>query len=145
MNQLDFLDTLFIAWAFFYILVLIFHFALRKRFYQSYTLKFGWIVYALGIPAAVISLFLMLNGKSWYLWLGGFLCLLYSAFGYWVDYVKKIPWRKPLVTGILVPYITLYLATLMFYWWPLYRLSMPLWIVYTVLYIIAMVVNIRSH
>ena len=145
MNQLDFLDTLFIAWAFFYILVLIVHFALRKRFYQSYTLKFGWVVYALGIPAAVISLLLLLNGKSWYFWLGGFLCLLFSAFGYWVDYVRKIAWRKPVVTGILLPYVTLYLATLMFYWWPLYRLYMPFWIVYTVLYIIAMVLNIRSH
>ena len=91
------------------------------------------------------SLLLLLNGKSWYFWLGGFLCLLYSAFGYWVDYVRKIAWRKPVVTGILIPYVTLYLATLMFYWWPLYRLSMPLWIVYTGLYIIAMVLNIRSH
>ena len=145
MLGLDSLDTLFIAWAYFYILVLIVHFALRKRFYQSYTLKFGWVVYALGIPAAVISLFLLLNGKSWYFWLGGFLCLLFSCFGYWIDYVRKIPWRKPVVIGILIPYVTLYLATLMFYWWPLYRLYLPLWIVYTILYIIAMVVNIRSH
>jgi len=145
MLGLDFLDTLFIAWAFFYILVLITHFALRKRLFQSYTLKYGWIVYALGITAAVISLLLLLNGKSWYFWLGGFLCLLYSAFGYWVDYVRKIEWRKPVVTGILIPYVTLYLATLMFYWWPLYRLYLPFWIIYTVLYIIAMVLNIRSH
>jgi len=145
MLGLDSLDTLFIAWAFFYILVLIAHFALRKRLFQSYTLKYGWIVYALGIPAAVISLILLLNGKSWSYWLGGFLCLLFSCFGYWIDYVMKIPWRKPLQPGIMVPYVTLYLATLMFYWWPLHPLSMPLWIVYTILYIIAMVLNIRSH
>ncbi len=145
MFGLDSLDTLFVVWAFFYILVLIAHFALRKRFFQSYTMKYGWIVYALGIPAAVISLLQLLGGKSWSFWLGGFLCLLFSAFGYWIDYVKQVPWRKPVMPGILVPYVILYLGTLMFYWWPLYPLNLPLWVVYTALYIIAMVFNIRSH
>jgi len=56
------------------------HFALRKPFFESYTLKFGWIVYALCIPAVIISLILLLNGKSWAFWLGGFLFIFYAAF-----------------------------------------------------------------
>jgi uncharacterized membrane protein YphA (DoxX/SURF4 family) len=56
------------------------HFALRKRFFESYTLKFGWIVYALSIPAVVVSIVLLLGGKTWSFWLGGFLFLVYVAY-----------------------------------------------------------------
>jgi hypothetical protein len=86
-NDLDKLDRLFVVWAFLFQLVLIVHYVLRRPFFESYTLKFGWIVYALCIPAAVISVILLLGGKRWSFWLGGFLFLLYAAFGYWVDYV----------------------------------------------------------
>ena len=112
---------------------------------DSYTLKFGWIVYALCIPAAVISVILLLGGKSWSFWLGGFLFLLYAAFGYWVDYVVKVPWRNPLRVSIMLPYVFLYLATVMFYWWPLWPLSRPLWFAYAILYVIATILNITSH
>jgi hypothetical protein len=142
---LDALDTLFVVWEFFYLVVLIVHFAVRKRFYESYTVKFSWIVYALSIPAFVISLILLFGGRSWSFWLGGFLCLLFSAFGYYIDYVKKIPWRKPLNPRIMFPYVTLYLATLMFYWWPLGLLNKPLWYVYAGLFLIATLLNITSH
>ena len=75
MSDLDNLDILFVTWAFFFQIVLIIHFALRKRFFESYTLKIGWIVYALSIPAVVISIVLLLGGKTWSFWLGGFLFL----------------------------------------------------------------------
>ena len=145
MQKLDRLDTLFVVWAFTFQIVLIVHFALRKRFFESYTLKYGWLVYALCVPAAVISIVLLLRGKSWSFWLGGFLFVLYAAFGYYVEYVKGIPWRNPLRASIAIPYVFLYLATVMFYWWPLYPLSRPLWVAYTVLYVIATVLNITSH
>ena len=145
MKRLDHLDKLFIVWVFFYQTILIIHFALRKRYFESYTKKFGWIVYALGIPAALISLFLLLGGKDWTLWLGGFLCLAYSAYGTTVDYVKQIAWRKPLVKHVMIPYVTLYLSTIMFYWWPLYPFSQMLWIVFSVMYVISTILNLRSH
>ena len=138
-------DTLFIIWAFFFQIVLIVHFAIRKPLFESYTLKYGWLVYALAIPAVIISLILLQAGKPWYFWIGGFLFVLFAAYGYWVDYIKQIPWRSPLRLEILFPYITLYLATVMFYWWPLARLDRRLWAVYTILFVIATVLNIRSH
>jgi hypothetical protein len=143
--KMDNLDRLFIAWAFLFQTILIIHFALRKPFFESYTVKYGWIVYALCIPAAVISVILLLGGKSWFFWLGGFLFVLFAAFGYWVDYVAQIPFRNPLQLSVLFPYIFLYLATVMFYWWPLWPLSRPLWFVYTILYVIATILNIKSH
>lgn len=145
MSDLDNLDRLFVAWAFFFQIVLIVHFALRKRFFESYTMKYGWLVYALCVPAVVISFILLLRGKSWSFWLGGFIFLLFAAFGYWVDYVRQMPWRNPLNLSVLFPYVFLYLGTVMFYWWPLGLLSRPLWIAYTVLFVISMILNITSH
>jgi hypothetical protein len=145
MAKLDNLDKLFVVWAFLFQIALIVHFALRKPFFESYTLRYGWIVYALCIPGLIISIILLRGGKSWAFWSAGFVFLLYAVFGYWVDYIAKIEFRNPLNLPVLVPYLFLYLATVMFYWWPLMRLSRPLWGAYTVLYIIAMVLNIRSH
>ena len=145
MSKLDTLDKLFVVWAFLFQVVLIVHFALRKRFFESYTTKIGWIVYALCIPAVVISIILLRGGKSWSFWLGGFLFPLYAAFGYWVDYVVKIQWRNPLRLSIMVPYVLLYLATVMFYWWPLGILGRPLWFAFAVLFVVGTFLNITSH
>jgi hypothetical protein len=145
MSDLDNWDKLFIVWAFLFQVVLIVHFALRKRFFESYTIKVGWIVYALCIPAVAISVMLLLRGKSWSFWLGGFLFLPYAAFGYWVDYVAKIQWRNPLRLSIATPYVFLYLATVMFYWWPLGLLGRPLWFAYGMLFVIGTILNITSH
>lgn len=145
MPDLDNMDRLFIVWAFFFQIVLIVHYAIRKPFFESYTLKYGWLVYALCIPAVVISLILLRGGKSWSFWLGGFLFLLFAAFGYWVDYVMKIQWRNPLRISIMVPYVLLYLSTVMFYWWPLGNLSRPLWFASAILFVIGTILNITSH
>ena len=145
MEKLDILDKLFIGWAFLLQIVLIIHFAIRKPLFESYTAKYGWLVYALCIPAVMISIILMHGGKDWTFWLGGFLFLVYAVFGYWVDYVAQIQFRSPILPSVMVPYVVLYLATVMFYWWPLWPLSRLLWGTYTVLYIIATILNIRSH
>ncbi len=144
-QPVDNLDKLFVIWAFLFQVVLIVHFAVRKRLFESYTQKFGWIVYALCIPAVVISLMLLRGGKSWSFWLGGFLFVAFAAFGYWVDYVAQIQFRNPLQVSVLIPYVVLYLVTVMFYWWPVGMLSRPLWFAYAVLFVIATVLNIRSH
>jgi hypothetical protein len=145
MSKLDNWDKLFVVWAFFVQIVLIVHFALRKRFFESYTMRFGWLVYALAIPAVVISVVLLAQGKSWSFWLGGFLFLIYAAFGYWIDYVRGIQWRNPLRVAVMIPYVLLYLSMVMFYWWPLGLLSRPLWIVYTGLFILSTILNVTSH
>jgi hypothetical protein len=145
MSHLDKMERLFVIWAFSLQVLLIAHFAVRKRFFESYTLKYGWGVYALALPAVVVSLMLLLNGKSWSFWLGGFLFLLFAAFGYWVDYVAKIPFRNPFRPSVALPYVFLYLGSIMFYWWPVGMLSRPLWVVYSVLFVIGTILNITSH
>lgn len=145
MTKLDNLDKLFVVWAFLIQTLLIIHFAIRKPLMESYLEKYGWIIYTLCIPAVVISIILMRGGKSWTFWLGGFLFLVFAVFGYWVDYVAKIPFRNPIQLSAAIPYVFLYLATVMFYWWPLGFLSRPLWFIYAILFVVATILNITSH
>jgi hypothetical protein len=45
----------------------------------------------------------------------------------------------------MFPYVTLYLGTIMFYWWPLALLYRPLWFVFGALFVIGTILNITSH
>lgn len=144
MPDLGNLEMLFVLTAFLFQAVLIAHFALRKwRFHLA--MRYGWLVYVLSLPAAVVSLRLLLDGKPWSLWSGGFLYLFWAIFGYTVEYVRKIQWRNPPRWSILGPYVALYLATVMFYWWPLALVYRPLWYVHALLFVASTLLNITSH
>jgi len=144
MFGVDILETLFVISAFLFQVILIIHFALRKwRF--ALAMRYGWIVYLLGIPAAALSLFILLAGKSWYLWLSGFIYLVWAIYGYSVEYVRGIQWRSPVNWSVLGPYLILYLATVMFYWWPLALIYKPLWYIYAVLFVTSTILNVTSH
>ena len=144
MPGLDALEVLFVASALLFQIVLVIHFALRKWSF-SLVLRYGWIVYALSVPAAVVSVLLLLGGKAWSLWLGGFVYLVWAAYGYWVEYVRRVRWRNPIRWSILAPYVLLYLATVMVYWWPVGLVSRPLWYVCAVLFLISTTLNLTSH
>jgi hypothetical protein len=145
MSGLDNLEILFVVTAFLFQSVLIIHFALRKWFFDTYIMKYGWILYALSVPAVVVSMFLLLGGETWALWLGGFVYLIWAVLGYIVEYARGIQWRNPIRWPIFGPYVFLYLATVMFYWWPLALVSKPLWYMYAVLFIASTVLNVTSH
>lgn len=144
MFGLDNLETLFMVSAFLFQIVLTIHFALRKwRF--DLAMRYGPIVYTLSVPAVAVSILLLLGGETWSLWLSGFIYLVWAIYGYTVEYVKKIEWRNPICWPIFGPYVFLYLATVMFYWWPLGLVSKPLWYVYAVLFIVSTTLNVTSH
>jgi len=145
MFGLQSLEVLFVVWAFLFQAVLIVHFSLRKWAFDRYTLKFGWLVYAMSIPAVVVSLILLMGGMSWSLWMGGFIYLVWAVYGYVIEYGKRIQWRNPIRWPIFGPYVFLYLATIMFYWWPLADIQRPLWFIYGALFAISTILNITSH
>ena len=144
MDGIDNLETLFVVNAFIFQIILIIHFAFRKWRFEL-ALRYGLLVYALGIPAAAISTLILLGGKSWFLWIGGFLYLIWGGYGYWIEYVRKIEWRNPIHWPIFGPYIFLYLSTAMFYWWPLALIYKPLWYFYAILFITSTILNLTSH
>jgi len=144
MAGLDGLDILFVTTAFLFQVALIIHFALRRwRF--TFAIRWGWVIYALSLPAALVSGVLLAGGKSWSYWLSGFLALAWAAYGTYVDYVQKIQWRSPIRPSIAIPYVFLYLTPIMFYWFPLALLWKPLWYIYAVLFVISTVLNVTSH
>jgi hypothetical protein len=138
------LEILFVSWAFLFQLILIIHFSVRKWHFDL-AMRYGRIVYALSIPAGLISIIFLLNGQSWYFWLGGLIYLVWAAYGYWVEYFRQIEWRSSVRWSILGPYVTLYLATVMFYWWPLALIYKPLWYAYAILFIASTILNVTSH
>lgn len=144
MFGLNSMETVFVVTAFLFQIVLIVHFALRKRRFQT-AIRYGPLVYALGAPALLVSLILMLNGAAWFFWISGLLYAAWGLFGYIVEYRRKIEWRSPARWGIFVPYILLYLSTIMFYWFPLARIARPLWFAYGVLFLISTALNVTSH
>jgi hypothetical protein len=144
MLDLDNLEILYVVWGFMFHVDLIIFFALRKWAFPI-AIKYGWLVYASGLAAPVVSLVLLLDGKPWYLWLGGFLHLVWAMYGYVVEYILKVPWRTPMNWSIGGPYVILYLATIMFYWWPLGTLSRPLWYAYAALFVVSTFLNVTSH
>jgi hypothetical protein len=139
------LQLLFMVCGFALQVVLIIHFCLRKWLFDVYIMKYGWVVYALSIPAAGVSVALLLAGATWWLWLGGFLYLVWAIYGYLVEYAARIEWRSPIRWSLFGPYVFLYLATIMFYWWPLALIRKPLWYAYAVLFVISTILNVTSH
>jgi len=145
MTKIDNSETIFVICSFIFQIILIMHFLLRKWFFDTYILQYGWIVYALSVPAAVVSLILLLRGKPWSLWLGGFLYLGWAIYGFTIEYIKGAQWRSPIYWLYFGPYLLLYLSTVMFYWWPLAIVKKRLWYIYAALFIISTVLNLISH
>jgi len=144
MLGLDKTETLFVIWAFVVQICLIVLFAIRKMD-LDFIVKYGWIFYLLSIPAVVVSIIMLSSGKGFSFWIGGFLFLAWAIFGYVVEYRLGIKWRNPAVLSILIPYVLLYLSTIMFYWFPLGNLAKPLWYVYGALFALGTYLNITSH
>jgi hypothetical protein len=143
-SGLDNFEMLFVVTAFLFQLVLIVHFALRRWRFDT-AMRYGPLVYALSLPAVAVSILLLLGGKTWELWLSGFLYVAWAIYGYTVEYARKIEWRNPIRWTIGGPYVLLYLAAVMFYWFPLGLLSKPLWYAYGVLFLVSTYLNVTSH
>lgn len=136
---------LFVGWSFAVQLLLIAHFAMRRWRFDPYISRYGWLFYLLGAPALAISLVLAWAGLEWTFWLAGILQFVFSVYGLVVEYFRKVQWRSPMRWSVAGPYLTLYLAMLMFYWWPLALIDRRLWFAYAALFLVSSVLNLSSH
>lgn len=138
------LERLFLGWSFFFQIALILVFAVRKSNFELIQ-QYGWIFYALSIPAVIVSIIILRGGKPFSFWLAGFAFLLWAILGFVVEYVLGIQWRNPVFWPVLIPYVLLYLSTVMFYWWPVGLLSRPLWYLYAAFFALSTYLNVTSH
>lgn len=141
---MDRYDRLFVYAAFSIQIVLLVFFAFRKWDFDT-AIRLGWLVYGMAIPAVAVSLVLMLGGKSWYLWMAGFIFAAWAILGYTVDLARPVAWRSPVLLPVLIPYVLLYLAGQMFYWWPLGTIQRTWWFIYAGLFVASTLLNISSH
>jgi len=144
MAGMDKSDQLFVTWTFVLQVFFITLFAIRNS-NVDIILRFGWIFYLLCVPAVVVSIMMLRGGKEWSFWIGGFIFLVWAIFGLVVEYGFQIKWRNPPVWPVLVPYVVLYLGTIMFYWFPVGIISRVLWYIYAVLFALSTYLNITSH
>jgi hypothetical protein len=124
--------------------LLIAHFALRA-WRLEVAVRHGWLVYASAVPFAALSGVTLAAGSPWWLWAGGFAYLVWGGFGFVVEYVARLEWRSPIRWRILVPYVLLYLATAMLYWWPVALVSRPLWYALGASFLVSSGLNIAAH
>jgi hypothetical protein len=141
---MDRYDRLFVVTAFSIQGVLLIYFAIRKWNYEA-AMRWGWIVFALAIPAVIVSLIILRAGSPWYLWLGGFIYGAWAVFGYFVDIARPVSWRSPIYWPVWIPYVGLYMSGLMLYWWPLGTIQRRLWFIYAGLFVISTILNVTSH
>lgn len=141
---MDNLHSVYVAFSIVFHLMLCIHFAVRKWHFQT-TIRWGWLVYALSLPALGLSVWLKNQGVEWFFWIAGILYFIWSLFGFGVEYIFRIEWRNSWDWPILIPYVGMYLAVCMFTWWPVARVSKTAWFAITVLFIIGTILNISSH
>jgi D-alanyl-D-alanine carboxypeptidase len=107
--------------------------------------RYGWLIYALGLPAAVTVAFLLLNGAPWYEPLAFGLFTAWTAFGATVDYLRPVPWRTPPFWPVFLPYVGLFMAGLFAFWIPLWYVGIEVWAAFGILYLLHTTLNIASH
>lgn len=137
-------ETIYVVSALGFQTILLVHFAVRWR-RLDLAVRFGWIVYALALPAAVGSVVLAVSGAPWSFVTAGILYLVWAGYGAIVEYGMRIRWRSPIRWSVFVPYTLLYLATSMFFWWPLAEVDRTLWYVAGAIFVAGTALNVASH
>ena len=89
----------------------------------------GYVMIALGVPAAVAMVAFLLSGAGWLYWLGPALYLAFVVFEVIVDYVRPVEFRSPRRPEILVPYLLLFFGAILLMGIQMFNLDRGLWLV----------------
>jgi D-alanyl-D-alanine carboxypeptidase len=140
----DHAPPVFIGFGFLVQGLLVADFAAR-RWRPRLERRYGWLVYALGVPSAGLAILMASSGSPWWQVLAFGLFGVWAAIGAWVDFIRPVAWRSPPRWPVFVPYVGLFVACLFAFWIPLWAVSLPLWLAFGVLYAVHTALNIASH
>lgn len=108
-------------------------------------LRWGRIIYYLGLVTLVLGVIYIVKGAPWNLTPAFLIYTVWAAYGYYVDVLKKIEWRSPPKLQVFIPYVTLYIIALFSFWMPLLDINWWLFIIFGVLLEVHTFINISSH
>lgn len=91
--------------------------------------QLGYVMFALGIPAAVAIVGFVQAQASPLSWIGPALYLAFLALMAVVDYIAPIEFRSPPRYGVLVPYLILFFGAILLMGLPMYELRRAYWLV----------------
>jgi hypothetical protein len=89
----------------------------------------GYVIVALGVPAAVALVALVRARAGWRQWVGPAVYLAFVVFMVAVEYVWSVEFRSPTRYGILVPYLLLFFGAILLMGLPMFRMDRRLWLV----------------
>jgi hypothetical protein len=107
----------------------------------------GYIILALGVPAAAALIGFLRAGAAPGQWIGTIVFLAFLVLMLIVDYLWPVEFRSPPRTAILAPYLVLFFGAILLMGLPMYRLNRPLWLVTvatTIFLVIAMLAAMRK-
>jgi hypothetical protein len=89
----------------------------------------GYVIVALGVPAAVALVALVRARAGWRQWVGPAVYLAFVVFMMAVEYVWPVEFRSPVRYGILVPYLVLFFGAILLMGLPMFHMDRKLWLV----------------
>jgi hypothetical protein len=89
----------------------------------------GYVIVALGVPAAVALVALVRARAGWRQWVGPAVYLAFVVFMMAVEYVWPVEFRSPVCYGILVPYLVLFFGAILLMGLPMFHMDRKLWLV----------------
>ena len=89
----------------------------------------GYVIVALGVPAAVALVALVRARAGWRQWVGPAVYLAFVVFTMAVEYVWPVEFRSPVCYGILVPYLVLFFGAILLMGLPMFHMDRKLWLV----------------
>ncbi len=89
----------------------------------------GYVILALGIPAATALAAFVRARVGWLQWAGLAVFLAFLALMSVADYARPVEFRSPPRPSILVPYLVLFFGAILLMGLPMFRLDRTLWLV----------------
>lgn len=144
MNGSELLQALYVAFAFSVQVLLILNFAARN-WKPEVEKTYGWVIYSLGAPSAVLAALLFVADKPWFFVVPPLLYFVWTILGYYVDLWRPMAWRIPPRWSIFAPYVGLFAASLLLFWVSMWYVGMAYWIAFGAMYAAHTILNIYSH
>ncbi len=91
--------------------------------------QLGYAMIVLGIPAGAVFVAFWHAGTNWLHWAGPAMYLAFVALMVAVDYAWPTEFRSPVRYGILVPYLSLFIGSILLMGLPMFNLGRRLWFV----------------